>query len=157
MSVFSMVAAGCVSNLEKGHGFMEFPHCGREWLVMRGDTFWPAARYAEKNDKRPDVVCTADGEPRAVSDRDERPVPVRIRRAPAQLQTRTWLIMHSVASCVCGKGPMVCGQFMVFLGRAALILRHDSENAIKSFAKAVSNAREHEIQDESTQKHSSSS
>ena len=44
-------------------------------------------------------------------------------------------------------------QFLIFLGRAVLILRHDGKNAIKSLAQAEANAREHETQDE----HSSSS
>ena len=48
-------------------------------------------------------------------------------------------------------------QFLIILGRSAIILRHDGENANKSVAKAVANAKEHDTQDECTPKYSSSS
>ena len=68
----------------------------------------------------------------------------------------------SVGSCVCARGLEVYAvemvvQFLMFLRRAAVVLRHDGENAIKLFAKAVANAREHDTRDECTLEYSSSS
>ena len=97
---FRVVAAGCVVHFEKGHGFTEFPHGGRE---TRGDTFWLPARYAEKNtDRKPDVVRTVDGEPKPAGDRDERPVPIRSHRGLMHwcMSSRDWC-----PPCIAGKAP----------------------------------------------------
>ena len=48
VSVFRMVAAGCVVHFEKAHS---------EWLVTREGTFWLPAMYAEKNADT-DGFCT---------------------------------------------------------------------------------------------------
>ena len=64
----------------------------------------------------------------------------------------------SVASCVCGTKYAVemVVQCLNFLGKAAIILRHDGGSANKFLAKVVANAREHETQDECMAKCSSS-
>ena len=72
VSGFRIVAAGCVVHFERRPLlFIEFQQCGRVWLVTRGDTICLPSRSVERNDKKPDVVCTVDGGPIPAEDRDE--------------------------------------------------------------------------------------
>ena len=92
VSVFRMVAAGCVVHFERKGTASWSPR------TVVASTCWLPARYAEQNDKKPDVDCTVDGEPTPAVDRDERPAPVRSRRAldqPSDKVVADFALVHA--------------------------------------------------------------
>merc|ERR1712194_683041 len=223
MSVFRLIEGGCTVHFEKGASYIEFPGSGREFLEVRGDTFWLRAWFEDNASGC--IVCPVDGLPVAAGDMQEQKVAPKARRLPDEpsdkevaehalthLPFRDWCrhcitgkapdwphrrvvrdpdevpmiqvdfyfmnkkgdsdivtllncvdcVSGAVCTCVCGKGPEVyviemVVNFLSFLGRAEIILRHDGKVAIKSLVRAIQQARSHETQDECTPRYSSSS